>query len=556
MKRLIMALVIAVLLASIILSSCAEPEEPTPTASPTATPTATPTKTPTATPTKTPTVTPTPTPTEGQPVYGGTLRMLSSLDPTVLGYPPIGAGRGTFFQYCCLERLVIYAPDVWENQTIQPHLATSWEIENAMKTYTFHLRQGVKFHDGTPFNAEAVKWNIDLQREEGASTTWNDVESMEILDNYTIRFNFMSTQNVLLPGLSTGTYFISPTAYEQNGGKDWAMENPVGTGPFKLDKFDRGSLLRYVRFDDYWQGKPFLDAVEFYVIPEATVSSAMMQAGEGDMYIYSELKDTLDLVHRGGFYARYCHKHTPEGLFFSAIDESSIYYDKNVRLAVEYAIDREKIVKALDLGSGEISVMYQSSFPGTPAYREGYGRRYDPDKAKQYLVAAGYPDGFETTIWVSTANPRWKDAAVAIQSYLAAVNIKLNIEFISPGKYMTFKNYGWTDILITGDPNEPITYYWASRDLECKDPALLKYQHDIGHTPEMCALYDEMAAATDMDTLIEKSIELIQLYNDEAFTMYIMDWPDTAVIANYVHTDWIAYSTKVWNANTTWMEKH
>jgi peptide/nickel transport system substrate-binding protein len=557
MKRFVMALVIIVLLASIFLVSCAEPEEPTPTASPTSTPTATPTKTPTATPTKTPTATP--TPTEKQPRYGGTFRMITPLDPTVLGYPPSSAGRATFFQYAILERYMIYAPDVWETKRIQPHLATSWEVENDMKTYTFHLRQGVKFHDGTPWNAEAAKWNAELRVADGSSTTWNDLESAEALDEYTIRFNFQNPQNTFLVECSTGNYQISPTAYEQNGGKDWAMEHPVGTGPFKLDKFERGALVRYTRFDDYWQGKPYLDAVEFHIVPDATVSAAMMQAGEADIYVYAELKQVLDLTNMGGFTPIYCGKHTPEGIWPSAEDEDSIYYDKRVREAVEYAIDREKIVKALSLGSPEIKVMYQAPIgPEDPAYRTGFGRKYDPEKAKQLLKDAGYENGFETTIYVSSAVPRWKDLATAAQSYLAAVKIKMNIEMISAGKYMTLLLFGWPKdtLFVSGIPNEPIPEFVAIRDYKCNPGSMPKWNHSTATTPEMCALYDVLKDATTQEAMTEAYIKLSNQAMDDAVGIYIMDWPDTSVYANYVHTDWEAYSTKVWNANTTWMEEH
>src|SRR4030042_303019 len=269
MKRFITALVIMVVLASIFLGSCGEKAAETPATQ-----------------------------------YGGTLRIITPLDPTVLGYPAQSAGRATFYQYCVLERLAVYAPDVWETQEYQGVLATSWEIENEFKTYTFHLREGVKFHDGTPWNAEAVKWNAQLFVDAGTSATFKLLESCDVIDEYTVQYNFKSPRGTFMVEIATGIYFISPTSYEANGGKDWAMTHPVGTGPFKLVDFMQGAYVNYERFDDYWGGKPYLDAVQYIIVPDATTSEAMMENGEADMYVYAELQQAMNLDAKDGFPAR------------------------------------------------------------------------------------------------------------------------------------------------------------------------------------------------------------------------------------------------------------
>ena len=304
------------------------------------------------------------------------------MDPTVLGYPAQSAGRATYFQYCVLERLVVYAPDIWETQEYEGVLATDWQYENDMKSWTFDLREGVLFHDGTPWNAEALRWNFQLRIDEGNSSTFNDVESVSVLDEYTLQINFNAPKPTFEVELATGEYFISPTAYEAAGAtqeerKEWAMQHPVGTGPFKLVEAVLGSHVLFERFDDYWAGRPYLDAIHYLIVPDATVSKAMMEAGEADVYAYSEFKETIELGEMDGFYDRYCKHHTPEGIWPSARDETSVFYDKKVREALEYAINREPIVKAMALGSPEVEIMYQAPIPGDLAYREGWGRMYD-----------------------------------------------------------------------------------------------------------------------------------------------------------------------------------
>jgi len=485
------------------------------------------------------------------------------MDPTVLGYPAKSAGRATYFQYCVNERLIVYAPDVWETRGYQGVLATSWKYENDMKNWTFNLREGVKFHDGTPWNAEATEWNFQLRIDEGNSSTFNDVESVNVLDEYTIQINFKSPKPTFEVELATGIYFISPTAFENAGAtkeerKDWAMQHPVGTGPFKLVEAVLGSHVYFERFDDYWAGKPYLDAVHYLIVPDATVSKAMMEAGEADVYAYSEFKETMELGAMDGFYDRYCKHHTPEGIWPNARDEDSIFYDKRVREALEYAIDREAIVKAMALGSPEVEVMYQAPIPGDPAYREGWGRKYDPDKARELLADAGLEAGFETTIWVRSITARWGDMAVMLQSYLEAVNITANIEFISPGAYMGYLLRGWppSTILISGIPNEPISTFVAMRDYACTPPEIPKWNHSTVITPEMCALHEVLKNATSPEAAVAAYVKLSHQAMDDAVGIYTMDWPDTAVFADYVHSDWIGYSTKVWNANECWMEEH
>jgi hypothetical protein len=139
------------------------------------------------------------------------------------------------------------------------------------------------------------------------------------------------------------------------------------------------------------------------------------------------------------------------------------------------------------------------------------------------------------------------------------VDIKVNIEMISPGQYMTYLLRGWPadTILISGIPNEPIPIFVAKRDYRCSPPEIPKWNHSTVTTPEMCALHDALSAATTTEAAWDAYIALSHQAMDDAVGIYMMDWPDTAVFADYVmDSDWIAYSTKVWNANTCWMAEH
>ena len=202
--------------------------------------------------------------------------------------------------------------------------------------------------------------------------------------------------------------------------------------------------------------------------------------------------------------------------------------------------------------------MYQKPLPGDVAYREGWGRYYDPDKAQELLEEAGYPNGFETTILVMSVTQRWGDAALMIQGMLAEVGITVTIEYFPPPQFMSYLLFGWppNTILIAGLPNEPISYYVASRDYACTPPEIPKWLTNTATNPEMCALWGELQAATSKEAAVDAYVKLSNQAMDDAVGVLLMDWPDTTVFADYVHSDWIAYSTKVWNSHLTWMEEH
>jgi ABC-type transport system substrate-binding protein len=364
--------------------------------------------------------------------------------------------------------------------------------------------------------------------------------------------------------LATGVYFCSPTAFENAGAtfeerREWAIDHPVGTGPFKLKEVVRGAHVKYEKFADYWRGEPYLDGVDFLIVPDPTVSATMLEAGDADGYVYADHKAAVDMSKKEGFYARFLNKHSPQGIWPMATDPESVWYDKRVREALEYAINREAIVKAVDLGSGMINVMYQAPItPADPAWREGWGRKYDPDKARTLLQVAGLGEGFKTVIHNNSATPILGDVANMIQAMLADVGIEAEVNTISPGQYMGFLLRGWpvNELLISGIPNEPISEFVANRDYACTPPQIPKWNHSTATTPEMCEYWEEMRAADSPEAATAAYVKLSHQAMDDSIGAFIMDWPDTAVFADYVHTDWITYSTKVWNAEKAWMAPH
>jgi peptide/nickel transport system substrate-binding protein len=174
------------------------------------------------------------------------MRGIRGAFPSVLGYAPEFGANDTLFSMPCAERLV----DWDEKGNFLPQLAESWEGDAKNNTFTWHLRKGVKFHDGTPYNAEALRWNYQIQMDAGRLPDRELVKSLEVVDEYTLRMH-LTDYSIMAPFSYGFSPQFSPTAFKNNGGKEWARLHPVGTGPFKLAAFQRDTLIRYERNENY-----------------------------------------------------------------------------------------------------------------------------------------------------------------------------------------------------------------------------------------------------------------------------------------------------------------
>jgi peptide/nickel transport system substrate-binding protein len=370
------------------------------------------------------------------PVYGGTLKIIEQMTAgSPIGYPPETLGGSSMFSRMALECLV--GED--EQGKILPILAESWQLNSDKTAITFNLRKGVKFHDGTDFNADAVKWNFDLAKTAKKSGT-NVWKSVDVVDANTIRIELTEYQNSLLSNIAgAGCLIISPMAFKTLG-IDGVRWNPVGTGPFKFASFTRDVSVKFTRFDSYWdKGKPYLDGIEYWFIPDAMTAATQFQAGGYHIMRNNWDKIAADLNAAG--FSSIGQSTGASALIPDSTNADSPISNSKVRQAIEYAIDKESIIKAR--GFGLWTAAYQMAPSYTMAYNAAInGRKYDPNKAKQLLTEAGYPNGFKTTI---TADPTSfdKDVVTAIQANLKAVGIDVQTDFPEFSKYSSMRGTGW-----------------------------------------------------------------------------------------------------------------
>ncbi|WP_102273692.1 glutathione ABC transporter substrate-binding protein GsiB [Cytobacillus massiliigabonensis] len=325
-------------------------------------------------------------------------------------------------QSTMLEGLVGFDKDM----KMIPVLAESYEASDDAKVFTFKLKEGVTFHDGTPFNAEAVKVNIDRVSNPDNKlkrySMFELVEKTEAVDEYTVKVTLKEPFGAMLNNFAhPAARMVSPAAIDKYG-KDIAM-HPVGTGPFKFSEWDQSDHLTVEKNPEYWQdGLPKVDGIKFKPVPENGTRVAMLQTGEAD-FIYpipTEQAESLNgtdgivVENRPSIVARYMSINTTKKPFD----------DVKVRQAINYAINKEAFIKVVYSGYG--SEMDSIIPEGLQFYSKQSPYTYDPEKAKALLKEAGYENGFETTVWGGNNSDAIK-AMEFIQQQLSLVGIKVNV---------------------------------------------------------------------------------------------------------------------------------
>ena len=379
---------------------------------------------------------------------GGTLIIATLADATSLD-PHLGSDIPSANVYC--EKIFEGLVRQNEAMEIKPALATEWKRVDPL-TWEFKLRRGVKFHDGTPFNAAAVKKNIervlDPKTASPRKSLFEMIKEVKIIDDYTVQIITKYPFTPLLANLSHySAGMISPKAIDEQGLK--LGQNPVGTGPFKFESWKPGQEITLVKFNDYWGEKPKVDKVVFKVIPEDSTRIAMVETGEAHLAEPVPVNDVERITKSA----------TMKLLRFPALGVDYIGFnvkkkpfdDVRVRKAIYHAIDTDAILKGVfnNVGAKLNAPMGPKVWGYNPDLK---GYSYDVAKAKELLKEAGYPNGFDTTIWTNDNKIRIKLAEV-VQSQLKAIGINARIKVLEWGAYLDATGKGEHDLFILGWSN-------------------------------------------------------------------------------------------------------
>jgi peptide/nickel transport system substrate-binding protein len=485
------------------------------------------------------------------PQYGGVLKIIHQSSPPNLGYPPTMDGPSAYHASPALEPIM----DIDFQGRFQPtKLTTSYVIAPDGKSVTLTLRKGVKFHDGTDFNAQAAKWNLEkaIEGKIYGSATWASVDA---LDDYTVRLNLKQIDFTVAANLGgTSCYMISPTAFQKNG-MQWALTNPVGTGPFKLRSFERDASVKFDKFTDYWQkGLPYLDGMEMLNIKDAMVASAAMQSGEAQIFWSPNAQGASDLRAKGftviAPYPQVLIELTPD-----SVNKDSALANKKVREALEHATNREAIAKAM--GYGSWTALNQWCDRRWVGFNSDIaGREYNPAKARQLLSEAGYAKGFKTKIIVEqgvveTLN---QDTLVAIQSQWKEVGVDLTLEPVPRAKFVEYRTKGWHDGFILGRTAVDPAYFSNILD-RMFSPDGRTYTSTLRP-----ATYGDLLAAAQASRSFESYKERVQkvvrLIYDEAAMLPLWSLLAARVTAKNVHdTGFFTVHYDYWTPDKVWLSK-
>jgi peptide/nickel transport system substrate-binding protein len=449
-----------------------------------------------------------------------TLVIAIAADPT--GFDPEAVLNNTsgFVMATIYDSLVKYKPGSVE---VEPGLAESWEASPDGLTYTFHLRKGVKFHDGTPFTGpnyiKTIKRLLDKQDpdsifntgpvESYIDDTYGEVTSYTAPDDNTVVFKFKESSAPFTTNLAmVWNGVVSPEAVHKSG-KDF-RNHPVGTGPFVFKEWRQGDQIILDANPNYWGGKPKVDRIVFKVMPDA--QAALLAIKRGDVHILADVGAQTIPAAKGDPNLVVV---TQPGLAVSGVGlpfDTKPFSDKRVRQALNYALDKDAINKSLfqGLATTMTSPLPEAQWGFDPSLK---GYPYDPAKAKQLLAEAGYPNGFKTEFLTYNSprgyNSAGADLAVAIQGSLQKVGIEATLRKQEIGAYLAeIRNkttkyggmflVGWTGD--NGDPDNFLFELFGSANIPVTDtpryanPELDKILVEAQHVPDHAkrvALYSQ-----------------------------------------------------------------
>ncbi|NVM23775.1 MAG: ABC transporter substrate-binding protein, partial [Desulfobacterales bacterium] len=363
---------------------------------------------------------------EKKPQYGGILKVVTSMGPRSF-YMPEGGPTDLTAEFPGIEALQMY-----RGRDLVPQLAESVDLDPDGLTLTFRLRKGIKFHDGSSLDADNVIWGINFAKEKGRLMDAKRLKSIEKLDDYTVRLHVTEYTNMLIHNLGWG-FQMSKQAYTTHD-VDWLRSNFVGTGPFKMVEWKRDAHMKWVKNENYWRkGRPYLDGMEFYYVPDPVVASAMLEAGEVDMWTNTPVKHQVDLEKKG-FIRSAGYGALPGMIYFNTTDPNMPTSKVKVRQAIEYAIDKAAISKAI--GFGYYEPLKMTAPEGEWGYDPDYkGRPYNPEMARKLLAEAGYPKGLKLELLAFMTIGGGAPAGEAIKGYLADVGIDCKVDLADPGRY-------------------------------------------------------------------------------------------------------------------------
>lgn len=458
-------------------------------------------------------------PSDASGIVVGMSQEVSSLDP----HMDTDAGtRSVLFNV--FEGLVKPTP----NGDVIPAVASDYTISDDATVYTFTLRDGITFQDGTPVTVEDIKYSLERSAKmDGESSALSAITDITIVDDKTVQLTLAEANSEFIYNLSIA---ILPQANDAN-----QATNPIGTGPFKVSEFVEGQYLALEKYDGYWQKDlDYVDSAKFKFIADAQAAFLELQAGTIDVlqYLtidqvqalsddYNVVESTMMLVH---------------GLFLN--NAEGPLQDVRVRQALNYAIDRDAINDFIF--GGKSKIIKTHGYPTITAWynadtEAAYG--YDVEKAKELLAEAGYPDGFELEITVPSSYTQHVNTAEIIAEQLAQVGITVSINQIEWSSWLSdvYQGRSYQSTVIGFDISSLSPATWYKRYYTSSANDFTNFSN-----AEYDSTYEQALATIDHDEKYALYGKLQQMITDEAASVFIED-PADFIAVNKKFTGYTTY---------------
>lgn len=448
---------------------------------------------------------------------------LSTLDP----HKTSGTGNERIVQYQIFESL--FRIENFEGSTVSEvnnALCESYKyIDDENKVLQVKIRENVKFHCGEPLTSRQVAYSLNRAKESGYATIITDfIDKVEIVDDYTVNIYLTTAYGPILRILGTGQLSIVCDKCCEEKGDDFGRE-PCGTGPYVFEEWLTGDYISMTAFEDYWRGPAAIKNGKFVIITDNSTSMIALENGEvdvtnnlGDSDMPAvEANEDLDLslsetLCAGG-----------RCILLNTEDPDGVFSDVRMRQAVAYAIDRDAIIQLAYDGVGEPAyVTMVNTMPEFP--QEWEGIPYDPEKAKELVAEAGYPNG--VTVSIPTIDSAvYSKATIAIQEQLAKVGINLEIELM--------ERAAWNERILT-QRDYGITYWAIVLDYDDADAALYKFSSK-NSSNYWNLKNDELDELLERGRVIESGPERNEIYlraleiidNEECVVVHVQNPPRT-----------------------------
>ena len=429
---------------------------------------------------------------------------------------------------------------IGEDGRVAPALAATWTVSDDGMHYRFHLRQGVRFHDGTPFSAADVRFSLDRARSDGSTNPLRDllaaVREVRVIDELTVDIELARPVAELLTYLGWGNLVIlSPASAAR------AATTPIGTGPFRFASWRKGDAVVIERNANYWGTPARLERVTFRIVPDASSALAALLAGDIDGYSNFPAPENVAALARDARFR--VEVGSTEGETLLAINNAKPpFNDVRVRRALAHAIDRRAIIAGAMYGYGQ---PIGSHFPPHDAAYVDLTARYpfDPAAARQLLREAGYPNGFAVTLRLPPPYYARRSGEI-IASELGAVGIRVRIENVEWAQWLeqVFKNHDF-DLTVVSH-TEPMDY-----DIYARPGYYFGY-----HSASYDARLAELSLTRDEAARRHLLSDLQRQLADDCVNVFLFELPKLGVWRHDLHGLWREAPVQGVNVTAAWLD--